>query len=362
MKSNIYITDEGFGPIVRQSAVLEKIRELEPSFKGTVITKSLLDHAKKVMPECSFTERFNNIIWNKQEDGTPEIGSINEFYKNYAQRSEDYVEQHAKTDSCDLIISDFVYEAFKIAQINKVPSFGIAHFTWDWFFNSFENNKFHPQVIAKMEEYGKLATKLYFPPFTPPPVLATYKKNLVNIPLIVRKRSCSEIELNKKRDFKILIIDSGARVLRTRIEKAINSFSNIQGCHFYLSDVFQIEQENVTLIKSSDLFVDYIPHMDLVIGRAGFNTISECIAYRTPMLLLSEGLNPEMSCNISEIRKSGLGAFIGLNDFEFHLKEFLDKFISNEYDVLKKNMQEHTIPCNGDQVVAEDILNTLKGW
>ena len=34
----------------------------------------------------------------------------------------------------DLIISDLVPEAFKLAKLLNIPSYGIARFAWDWFF------------------------------------------------------------------------------------------------------------------------------------------------------------------------------------------------------------------------------------
>ena len=34
----------------------------------------------------------------------------------------------------DIIISDLVPEAFKLAKILNIPSYGIARFSWDWFF------------------------------------------------------------------------------------------------------------------------------------------------------------------------------------------------------------------------------------
>ena len=37
----------------------------------------------------------------------------------------------------DFIISDCVPEAFDLSKDFNIPSFGISHFTWDWYFEEF---------------------------------------------------------------------------------------------------------------------------------------------------------------------------------------------------------------------------------
>ena len=37
----------------------------------------------------------------------------------------------------DFIISDFVPEAFELAKILKIKSYGVCHFTWDWLYERF---------------------------------------------------------------------------------------------------------------------------------------------------------------------------------------------------------------------------------
>ena len=105
--------------------------------------------------------------------------------------------------------------------------------------------------------------------------------------------------------------------------------------------------------------VDYINEMDLVIARAGFNTISECIGLRTPMLLLGEAMNPEMNENIINLKKGGLATFIGLDTFENSLDTFLPHFIDHEYKSILQNMQNHEMATNGAEVIARDILDRI---
>ena len=41
----------------------------------------------------------------------------------------------------DFIISDFVPEAFELANILKIKSYGVCHFTWDWLYEKILKKK-----------------------------------------------------------------------------------------------------------------------------------------------------------------------------------------------------------------------------
>ncbi|MFH1005444.1 MAG: glycosyltransferase, partial [Bacteroidota bacterium] len=241
----------------------------------------------------------------------------------------------------------------------KIASFGVAHFTWDWFFSKLYPSPLSNQVMNRMVKFANHANVIYFPPFTPQEILNHYKKKGKQVPLIVRKINSVADNINTKK-FNILFMDSGAGILGRYIIKALKQINTLRDFHFFASsDKDKLQYDNVTLIDKEKLFIDYIPRMNLVIGRAGFNTISECIAYRVPMLLISEAMNPEMNENIVNIKKAGLGSFISLEDFSSQLNIFLPKFIDSEYKIILEKMKNHEYKTDGARVVAEDILNRI---
>ena len=361
MKGKIYITDEGFGPIVRQSAIVDEMLLLNPELEFTIQTQRHLAEAKSKINAKHFIDKYNNITWQKTNFGLPDINAIKEYYIDYLNRSDKFIESDAVDFNYDFVISDYVYEGFKAAHLNKVLSFGVAHFTWDWFFTKLYPPAIHTSVIERFMQYADLAQVLYFPPYTPLEILLHYKGKAKEVPLIVRKQQ-KKISLGATNKFKVMLIDSGAGVLKETMLTAINQLSKIKDVEFYISYYLKVEADNVKYIGKNELFLDYISQMNLVIGRAGFNTISECIAMRTPMLLLSEAMNPEMNENIIHIKHQGLGSFISLDVFGNQLAEFLPRFIDSEYKMILENMNNHTIASNGAQVVAEDILNRLKNF
>ena len=159
--------------------------------------------------------------------------------------------------------------------------------------------------------------------------------------------------------FTVLIMDSGASVLSQHIDKAVDQLAHIDSMHFLIAEKYAIQADNVTTIPKEEFFSDYIPEVDLVLTRGGFNTISECIAYRTPLLLLGEASNPEIEQNLLTIKSEQLGSFTSLDRFSNHLQDTLESFVAHEYTQIKKRMNEHDYATNGAQVIAEHILNKL---
>jgi uncharacterized protein (TIGR00661 family) len=264
----------------------------------------------------------------------------------------------AEQPKIDFILSDFVYEAFEIAQKMNIPSFGIAHFTWDWFFSQFYPPAINHEVIYKMMERANMADILFFPPYTPKEIIQFYGKKVVEVPLIVRHHTPTSKKLNENKKH-VLFIDSGSGVNKMAMEKIAKQLHRYTDYQFYLPEKLQIMSENITLIPESELLLDYISSMDLVVGRAGFNTISECIACRTPMLLFGETLNPEMRENKFFVKEDGLGSFTSLEKLVANTEKVLDDFFQGEYDIIKRNMLSHDYRMDGAKVIAEIIAESI---
>jgi uncharacterized protein (TIGR00661 family) len=357
-KSKIYLSDEGFGHIVRQRAVVEELKKLSSGIDLTLQTHVHLEVARQSIPGVRSVDRFNNIVWHKQENGSPDIENIRKQFSTYISDSDSFVKRELEeSEQYDFLISDFVYEAFEVAEKRRLPSFGVAHFTWDWFFS-----KLYPpigsEIIYHMIRMAEKATRLYFPPFTPTEITDFYKSKVKHVPLIIRSEIDHKISENRD-TFRVLIMDSGAGVLARSIEKALSRMGEMRDITFFVAGKFQTDLPNIVRIPESDLMVDYIADMDLVIGRAGFNTISECIGLRTPMLLLGEAMNPEMNENILALKKQHLGSFVSLDTFEHELHTFLPAFLKHEYKFISQQMKDHEMETNGAEVIARDILEHL---
>jgi UDP-N-acetylglucosamine:LPS N-acetylglucosamine transferase len=176
---------------------------------------------------------------------------------------------------------------------------------------------------------------------------------------LILHREIERKNLDSEGKFKILIIDSGAGVLNDSVNAALTHIAGLNDYVFYVSSRYYREQENLRFIPENEMLADYVASMDLVIGRAGFNTISECIGMRTPMLLIGEAMNPEMTENITMLKKRHLGSFISLDTFERGLRDFLVSFLAQEFKLIEEEMKSHEMNTNGAEMIVDDILNMI---
>lgn len=359
MRAKVYLSDEGFGHIVRQRAIIEAIQRRSPNAHFTVQTQKHAGMVGKVMAGVDVINKFNNIVWHKLPNGSPDVDAITNYFHDYESISDQFIQEETELSQTDFILSDFVYEAFAIGQNQGVPSFGVAHFTWDWFFSKLYPPPINTRLMRRFFTLAKSAEMLYFPPFTPEEILHFYKGNCREVPLIVRTEVSHKTPDESGR-FKVMILDSGAGVLRKSVEQALQTIAPLDDFEFFVSSSYLSQQDNITFIDQEHLMVDYLRHVDLVISRAGFNTISECISLRTPMLLIGEAMNPEMSENILNLKKAGLASFISTETFESELNTYLPKFLKHEYPTILEAMNSHTMPLNGAEVIADDILERLQ--
>ncbi len=360
MHYKIYTSDEGFGHLVRQKAINDQLRALCPNLQSTLQTKTHMHAAKLIFDDITFVEKFNNISWAKTGSGTPDLEAITRDYADYLERSEAHIASDTDVENHTFVISDFVYEAFEIANAKGVPVFGVAHHTWDWFFSKLYPLPVRTRILRRLHEQARSAQQIYFPPLTPPDILNAYQDNCQEVPLIVRERADMP-SITGKHEFKVLILDSGSRLLSGRMQRALEQLHKIEDIHFFVPEYFAIQADNVTLIGNDEVLLDYMPEMDLVICRAGFNTISECIAHRTPLLLVSEALNPEMESNMLLMKQHGLASFVSLDKLADRFGPTLFDFLDGEYDLVKRHMGDHEFRTDGARVVAEDILNRVMG-
>jgi len=360
MRYKIYASDEGFGHLVRQQAIHQELSALCPEIAATLQTNLQIKAARNLFGDIDYLDRFNNITWSKSADGTPDLDEIRRFFTDYDARARAFIDAEEGLGDFRFVISDLVYEAFPVAARSDVPAFGVAHFTWDWFFSKLYPLPVATSTLEQMREHAALAKLLFFPPFTPSDILNAYADNAKAVPLIVRAR-----QPDKQREvtgkFNVLVMDSGTRLLSAKMNAALNGLHALPDIHFYLPAHIDVQGDNVTRIGADELFLDYMPFMDLVVARAGFNTISECVAYRTPMLLIGEALNPEMDMNMLLLKQQGLASFISLDSFTGDFRAVLYDFIDNEYKSLKQAMETHDIASDGARVVAEEILNFVAG-
>lgn len=366
IKAAIFISDEGFGHVVRQRCIIEELlKKFKKNIQITVVTsKNILLLNEYFGNSVNYINYNNGIESIKNSKGELNVNATKRVFDRWLKNHKKILTKFEKKFSdIDFIISDCVPEAFLLAKKIGCKSFGISHFTWDWYFEKV--CKVKKNKAALLRQYLGLADKFYFPPFTPKEILRRYKQKIKNVNFIVNNFPKKKKFISKK--LKCLIMDNGTKNLSNNIEETISHLKKIEKCIFYIG-TYSLKKQTIRKIISSKNLVpvtglknmhSYIPQMDLIISRGGFNSISECLTLRKPAIFAREKNNLEVYENIKQLTKRNLAGVIKKKDWKENFFKRLNYFFKNEMNKIKKNLNNLKFNSNGAQEVVRDIQITI---
>ena len=361
----IFISDDGYGHIIRQSAIISILLKKIKNIQITVVTKSKIILLKeKFGNQILFDDYYNNISTVKNKDASLNIKKTKEMFNNWMKKSDIWIERNKKKyDDMDLFISDFVPDAFKLAKLLNKPCIGVAHFTWDWFYGKIYSQK--DKTYKYLTELIACANMLYFPPFTPISIIKKYKKKITKINFIISDFSYPKITVNKR---KCLIMDNGAQNLRNLIIKTIPYLSKIKEFEFIIR-TDNLTKKTKKIILNSDNLIPVsglknthskIIEADIIIARGGFNTISECLSLKKPSILFNEKNNPEVYENITNVKKNNYASLMNINDWGKNFEKRIKIFYLKDYDKISFNLKKINFLTNGSIQIFKGIKFFLK--
>jgi len=361
----IFISDDGYGHIIRQSAIISLLLKKIKNIKITVVTKSkILLLKERFGNQILFDEYYNNISTFKNKDASLNVKKTKEMFSNWMQKSNTWIKRNEKKYyDVDLFISDFVPDAFKLAKILNKPCIGVAHFTWDWFYGKIYSSKDKTyKYLTKLISY---AHKLYFPPFTPTSIIKKYKKKIKNINFILSDFIYQKKKVNRR---KCLIMDNGAQNLRNLIIKTIPYLGKIKEFEFIIRTDNLTNKSKKIIMSSSNLIPvtglknthSKITEADIIIARGGFNTISECLSLKKPSILFNEKNNPEVYENIINVKKNNYASLMNLDDWGKNFEKRIKIFYLKDYDKIKSNLKRMNFSTNGPTQIFKEINSFLK--
>ena len=199
---------------MRQEAVIKEILSRIPDARITVHTNAKLAVMKeKLGDRVQYRDVFNNVLTVKTQNGALDRERTLLMVRDYEAKASAWI-RRALEDGVDFdfCISDFVPEAFELARLLNRPAFGVAHFTWDWFFARLDPTE--TKSLSKMEEYIGRAIRIYFPPFTPRSLLEKHRRVAKEVAFIINEFTPISIAPNGMR--KCLIMDNGTNTLARR--------------------------------------------------------------------------------------------------------------------------------------------------
>ncbi len=365
LECGIFISDEGFGHMVRQRAIIKELLKKYPSILITVFTSKNIFYLKETFENnIKYLNISPNLRTIKKKDGSLNIKKTRIIFYNWEKNSVNWKKKVKKYFiNFDFIISDCVPEAFDLSKEFNIPSFGVCHFTWDWFFKSV--CKVNTKYLKKMEDSFKKCDHFFFPPFTPEKILTKYNKKISKINFIVGEFA----KKTRKNNFnKCLIMDNGTRSLSSSINKTVPFLKSIKNIQFYvcidnLNQNFKEQifiSNNIVPVSGLKNMHEKLASADIVIARGGFNTISECLVLKKPALFFNEKNNPEVRENLKLVsNKNKLAGLINNNDWGKNFNKKINLFIKNNGKKIYKKLIYKNFKYNGAKQVVNKISKII---
>lgn len=371
-KIAIFIADEGFGHTVRQRSIIEELlRNNKKIYVEVITSKKILLLKEKFGDRINYNNHHNLIETKKNIDGSLNLTKTLKMFKDWKLKKENWLNiMEKKYKNFNLIISDGVPQAFELSKILKIQNLNISYFTWDWFFNihfNKEKNKNYEEIFNCIRSCYIHCEHFLTLPFTPINRNFYKRSKFSKIDFIVDKDIYKKKSKTPTKRIKCLIMDNGTKTMESLIDKSLPYLAKIKDINFFVGSKSLQSSPKRKISTYKNLFPviglkkmhQTISNSDFLIGRAGYNTISESLYLSKPTMLFHEYKNYETLYNLNILLKKKLTARISSNDFGKNIIKRIYKFLRDEKNVIEKKYKNYTHSRMGSLQARQIILKSL---
>lgn len=349
-----YISGHGFGHAARQQPVIERLSQANIR----VYVRSSAPAKFFDYPQVEIHSNAYDIGMIQPDSLHVDMAATLAWYADFLDKQDHLIEeevQFIQDSHIRLIVSDMPPIAFEIAERATIPSLAITHFTWDWIYELAikENPEYQFVYDSITASYHKatLALELPFAHSLPFPNIKTAP---LIIPELTRTKGKLFAELNIPKNNKVALVSMGGFDWQPYHASRLGDFG---GWVFLVTDGMW---ESVKYLSNCRLiprefqhYHDLIAHVDVVVGKAGGTTISQCIAYGTPMIYTLRDGYRENELLHDALCKYAKSQFVEKAEFEEGAwLDWLD-------DILAHPDSWGEIQTNGAEVAVQTILQFL---
>lgn len=372
-KIGLFISDEGYGHSARQKIIITEFLKFNPDLEFTIFNgKRLLFLKEYFGNKLKYRYYPSTLHTVKKKNGELDLKGTKKILVNWPKKSNSALKNLLKNKDLlnfDIIISDLVPEAFKLAKILNIPSYGIARFAWDWFF--FRTELKFLKETRMIKDCLLLSNNIFFSTFAKKKMLSDDYIKFKEINLIfnsnIFKGGTSEF-FKSSNKFKCLIMDNGTKTNSILIKQTVKYLKNMKDIDFYISvdnfseklKLYVAEQKNLIPIEGLKNMHRLISFVDFLVARGGFNTITEIINFNKPALLINEKNNPEIKENLKQIKKLDFSSIMQQSSFKLNFQKKIYSFIKNDMKRIKKKLKSKKIRFNGSVQIVENIVKNYE--
>ncbi|KAI4316185.1 hypothetical protein L6164_024189 [Bauhinia variegata] len=354
-----YVTGHGFGHATR---VAEVVRHLilaghdvhvvtgAPDFVFTSEVQSPRLFIRKVLLDCGAVQADALTV--------DRLASLQKYSETAVKPRATIMAKEIewlKSIKADLVVSDVVPVACRAAADAGIRSVCVTNFSWDFIYAEYvmAAGLHHRSIVWQIaEDYSHCEFLIRLPGYCPMPAF----RDVIDVPLVVRRLQKSPKEVRKElgiqENTKLVILNFGGQPTGwTLKEEFLPSGWLCLVCG--ASDSEDLPKNFRKLAKDA-YTPDIIAASDCMLGKIGYGTVSEALAYKCPFVFVRRDyFNEEPFLrNMLEYYQGGV-EMIRRDLLTGHWKPYLERAISLKpcYDV----------GINGGEVAAHILQETASG-
>ncbi|XP_022637961.1 L-arabinokinase isoform X1 [Vigna radiata var. radiata] len=355
-----YVTGHGFGHATR---VTEVVRHLihaghdvhvvtgAPDFVFTTEIQSPRLFIRKVLLDCGAVQADALTVDRLASLAKYSETAVKPRAKILAQESE-----WLNSIKADLVVSDVVPVACRAAADAGIRSVCVTNFSWDFIYAEYvmAAGLNHRSIVWEIaEDYSHCEFLIRLPGYCPMPAF----RDIFDVPLVVRRlhKSAKEVrkELGVTDDVKLVILNFGGQPSGLKLKEEFLP----PGWLCLVCGASKSDDLPPNFIKlAQDAYTpDIIAASDCMLGKIGYGTVSEALAYKCPFVFvrrdyfneepfLRNMLEVHSQCGVEMIRRDLLTG---------HWRPYLERALS-----LKPSYEGG---INGGEVAARILQETALG-
>lgn len=339
-----FVSEEGAGHKVRESCVANVLAQKDVKVvfqtRDAEFVRVMLDPRVQVVPVTNPFELRKNAFGVDVKETLASLA-------DYVPRSKNWVDQMTRSKNVldsDVLVTDIVEEVGLIGRRTGKPVIATCHFTWHWLLDQLGAE------FADVSAYLKgcfTVDRFLYPPFS---------KNPESFP----NRQPIDLIVRQPRPKRGVRTEFGVNATKPVIAIGKSEVNILNCLRHYPRDLGKtglkfISNSNIGssfwLIPDGSRFHDYVNAADMVIVKGGYNTIAECLAYGTKIMIVKEKNHPEALENAKLLMQENRAFVCDIDDFIQEPVELI-------FRALETKTNNSPVENHGQEQACRIILNT----
>ncbi|KAL8106975.1 L-arabinokinase-like [Apium graveolens] len=286
-----YVTGHGFGHATR---VTEVVRHLilaghdvhvvtgAPDFVFTTEIQSPRLILRKVLLDCGAVQADALTV--------DRLASLEKYSETAVAPRDSILKTEVEwlhSIKADLVVSDVVPVACRAAADAGIRSVCVTNFSWDFIYAEYvmAAGYHHRSIVWQIaEDYSHCEFLIRLPGYCPMPAF----RDVIDVPLVVRRLHKPREEVRKElgiaEDVKLVILNFGGQPAGWKLKE--ESLPSGWLCLVCGASENQVLPPNFIKLAKDVYTPDLIAASDCMLGKIGYGTVSEALAYKLPFVFV----------------------------------------------------------------------------